>query len=243
MFFRQFIHENGCVSYMFGCGSKGKAVVVDPNREVELYIKEAERQKVDIVYVIDTHTHADHISGAKLLAEKLGIEPSYHRNAILNFSFRELEDGEILEAGNTILRVLHTPGHTPDSISIVVTDRRRGDEIWFVLTGDTLFIGDVGRPDLGYEDPKEGARQIFRSIHDKLLTLPDYVEIFPAHIAGSVCGKAMSGKPSSTIGFEKKFNLMLQISDEEKFVNKLAENIPPKPKEIEKILRQNRGLQ
>ncbi len=242
MFFRQFIHDNGCVSYMFGCGSKGKAVVVDPHRDTDLYLEEAQRQKVKIVHIIDTHTHADHVSGARVLAERLGIEPSYHSEAPLNFSFRRLEDGDVLEAGNTLLKVLHTPGHTPDSISLVVTDKRRGDEIWFVLTGDTLFIGDVGRPDLGYENPEDGARQIFRSIHNKLLTLPDYVEIFPAHISGSVCGRFMSGKPSSTIGFEKKFNLMLQIQDEEEFVRKLTEGIPPRPRGMEEIVRKNRGL-
>ncbi len=243
MFFRQFIHENGCVSYMFGCGSKGRAVVVDPHRNVDLYLREAERQKVKILHIIDTHTHADHFSGARDLGEKLGIEPSYHKSAPLNFSFRKLEDGEVLEAGNTLVKVLHTPGHTPDSISLVVMDKRRGDEIWFALTGDTLFIGDVGRPDLGYRDPTEGARLIFRSIHDKLLTLPDYVEVFPAHIAGSVCGRAMSGKPSSTIGFEKKFNPMLQISDEEEFVRRLTESIPPKPERMDEIVMRNRGLQ
>jgi glyoxylase-like metal-dependent hydrolase (beta-lactamase superfamily II) len=242
MFFRQFIHQNGCVSYMFGCGSKGKAVVVDPQKDPDLYLKEAQKQKVDIIHVIDTHTHADHLSGARILAERLGIEPTYHRNAKLNFSFNKVEEGDVLEAGNTIVEVLHTPGHTPDSISLVVKDRRRGEEIWFVLTGDTLFIGDVGRPDLGYEDPREGARLIFRSIHDKLLTLPDYVEIFPAHIAGSVCGRYMSGKPSSTIGFEKKFNLMLKIKDEKEFVNKLVEGIPPKPRDMDKIVKENRGL-
>jgi len=240
MFFRQFIHENGCVSYIFGCGSKGKAVVVDPHKDVDIYLKEAQRQGVKIVHVIDTHTHADHISGARELAERLGIEPTYHAEAKLKFPFRKVEEGDVLEAGNTVVEVLHTPGHTPDSISLVVKDLRRADSIWFVLTGDTLFIGDVGRPDLGYEDPREGARLIYRSIHEKLLKLPDYVEIFPSHISGSVCGKAMSGKPSSTIGFEKMFNPMLSLS-EEKFVEKLTENIPPKPAEMERIVKINRG--
>ncbi len=241
MFFRQFIHEKGCVSYMFGCGSKGKAVVVDPHREVERYIKEAQKQGVEIVHIIDTHTHADHISGAYELAKRLGIEPTYHKNARIVFPFRAVEEGEVLEAGNTIVEVLHTPGHTPDSISLVVRDRRRTDEVWFLLTGDTLFIGDVGRPDLGYPSPEEGARLIYRSIHEKLLKFPDYVEIFPAHISGSVCGKAMSGKPSSTIGFERKFNPLLSL-DEDEFVKRLTENIPPKPQAMEEIVRRNRGL-
>lgn len=242
MFFRQFIHENGCVSYIFGCGSKGKAVVVDPHKDVERYIEEAQRQGVQIVHVIDTHTHADHLSGAYKLAQRLGIEPTYHRSAQMNFSFNKVDDGDLLEAGNTVVEVLHTPGHTPDSISLLVRDKRRADEIWFVLTGDTLFIGDVGRPDLGYPDPKEGARLLYQSIFGKLLKLPDYVEIFPAHISGSVCGKGMSGKPSSTVGFEKLFNPMLNVKDEEEFVEKLTKDIPPKPKSMEEIVRKNRGL-
>lgn len=216
--------------------------LLTPQKDPDLYIKEAERQKVKIVHIVDTHTHADHESGARLLGERLGIEPAYQRNASLNFTFKPVDDGDVLEAGNTVVEVLHTPGHTPDSISLVVKDRRRGDDIWFVLTGDTLFIGDVGRPDLGYENPEDGARLIFRSIHDKLLTLPDYVEIFPAHIAGSVCGRFMSGKPSSTIGFEKKFNPMLQIRDEEEFVKKLTESIPPKPLNMDTIVATNRGI-
>jgi glyoxylase-like metal-dependent hydrolase (beta-lactamase superfamily II) len=161
-----------------------------------------------------------------------------HRSADVAFPFEPLDDAQTVEIGNTILRVLHTPGHTPESICIVVSDLRRGPEPWFVLTGDTLFSGAVGRPDLpGHE--RENAATLHASLHEKLLTLPSDLEVYPAHFSGSVCGAGLSGKPSSTIGFEKRFNNLLS-AERASFVEALA-NVPPKPADMEAILRFNQG--
>jgi glyoxylase-like metal-dependent hydrolase (beta-lactamase superfamily II) len=156
----------------------------------------------------------------------------------VSFVFEALNDNDVLELGNTIIKVLHTPGHSEDSICLLVTDLRRGPEPWFVLTGDTLFVGSVGRPDL-HAHAREFAGKLHTSIHEKLLSLPNDIEIFPGHFSGSVCGVGMSGKPSSTIGFEKRWNAMLSKGREE-FIEAMGE-VPPKPADMERILRVNRG--
>jgi len=187
--------------------------------------------------IIGTHIQADHRSGERELAAVTGAAIMYHRSAQLGFPFTGVEDGAEVSLGNVVIRVLHTPGHTPESISLLVTDLSRGNEPWMVLTGDTLFVGDVGRPDFGGE---KGAEQLYESLHDKLLSLPDHVEVYPAHISGSPCGRTMSGKPSSTIGFERRFNGALQVS-RERFADELLRDLPPKPADFLETIKFNRG--
>jgi glyoxylase-like metal-dependent hydrolase (beta-lactamase superfamily II) len=241
MIFRPFYtFETGCAGYLFGCGSKGVCAVVDPQeKDVDAYLAFAAEKAMKITHVFDTHVHADHRSGARTLAARTGARYCLHRSADVAFPFVPVDDGQVIELGNTIIRVLHTPGHTPESISLVVSDLRRGPEPWFVCTGDTLFVGAVGRPDLpGHE--KENAAELHASVRDKLLALPDMLEVYPAHFAGSACGAGMSGKPMSTIAFEKHWNPLLKLGREE-FVNQLAQAVPPKPAEMDSILRYNQG--
>lgn len=240
MIFKPYYHfETGCAAYLFGCGGLGKCAVVDPHeRDVDAYAAFAASNGMRITHVIDTHIHADHPSGGPSLAAKAGAQYCLHAAADVALPFQPLVDGQEIELGNTRARVLHTPGHTPESISLVVTDLRRGADPWFVLTGDTLFVGAVGRPDLPGR-ARESAGELYDSIHGKLLTLPAELEIYPAHFAGSVCGAGMSGKPSSTIAFEKRWNPLLSRSRAE-FSEALAD-VPPKPAAMEQILRGNRG--
>jgi glyoxylase-like metal-dependent hydrolase (beta-lactamase superfamily II) len=241
MIFRPFYRfETGCAAYVFGCGGQGIACVVDPHEaDVDAYVAFAASKAMRITHVFDTHVHADHRSGGRALAERTGARYCLHRAADVAFPFEPLADDQVIELGNTIVRVVHTPGHTPESISLIVSDLRRGPEPWFVCTGDTLFVGAVGRPDLpGHE--RANAAALHRSVHDRLLALPDDVEIYPAHFAGSACGAGMSGKPSSTIAFERRWNPLLGL-DEPAFVDALAATAPPRPAELEAILRANRG--
>ena len=192
-----------------------------------------------IAHVIDTHVHADHPSGGLSLARR--ADAPYHLHASnrgrVGFDFAPLTDGQRQQAGNVLVDVLHTPGHTPDSVCLLARDLRRGDEPWFVLTGDTLFVGAVGRPDLAGRE-HEMAEQLHHSLHRKLLTLPGELEIYPGHQAGSVCGAGLSGKPVSTIGFEKRCNPMLSLSREE-FVAALTAEIAPPPEGMARILAAN----
>jgi glyoxylase-like metal-dependent hydrolase (beta-lactamase superfamily II) len=240
MIFRPFYYYDlGCAAYLFGCGTLGKCTVVDGRADdVDEYVAFAAAKKMRITHVIDTHVHADHRSGGAALAERIGASYCLHESADVNLRFTPLHDGEQIELGNTLVRVLHTPGHSPDSICLLVTDLKRGTDPWFVLTGDTLFVGAVGRPDLPGR-ARENAAELHASIHEKLLTLPDDVEIFPGHFSGSVCGLGLSGKPSSTIAFERRWNPMLAL-DREAFIAALAD-VPPKPVEMERILTANRG--
>lgn len=191
-----------------------------------------------ITHVIDTHVHADHRSGGSELARRAAANYCLHESADVNIPFTPLHDRDEIELGNTRLSVVHTPGHSPDSICLLVTDRKRGTEPWFVLTGDTLFVGAVGRPDLPGR-AWENAAELYESLHERLLTLPGDLEIFPGHYSGSVCGVGLSGKPSSTIAFERRWNPMLSL-DRAAFVAALAD-VPPKPEEMEQILAANRG--
>lgn len=231
--------ETGCAAYLFGCGGLGKCAVVDAHEEdVDAYIELARSKEMTITHVIDTHVHADHESGGPALAAKVGAPYCLHESADVAMSFEPLRDGQEIALGNTRITVLHTPGHTPESISLVVTDLRRGTDPWFVLTGDTLFVGAVGRPDLpGHAELNAG--QLYDSIHGKLLTLPGDVEVYPAHFAGSACGAGMSGKPSSTIAFERRWNPMLQKTKDELVA--ALRDVPPKPAEMDRILRINQG--
>jgi hydroxyacylglutathione hydrolase len=241
MIFRPFHRfETGCAAYVFGCGGQGIACVVDPHEaDVDAYIVFAESKGMRITHVFDTHVHADHRSGGRALAARTGARYCLQRSADVAFPFEPLDDGQVIELGNTVVRVVHTPGHTPESISLVVSDLRRGPEPWFVCTGDTLFVGAVGRPDLpGHE--RENAATLHHSVHERLLALPDDVEIYPAHFAGSACGAGMSGKPSSTIAFERRWSPLLALA-EQAFVDELAGAVAPKPAEIDAILRFNQG--
>jgi glyoxylase-like metal-dependent hydrolase (beta-lactamase superfamily II) len=240
MIFRPFFDfDHGCAAYVFGCGSKGLGVVVDPRAgEIEAYSSFAQSKGLRITHVIDTHVHADHRSGGPELAARAGADYCLHRSAEVAVPFHPIDDGDVIDLGNTKVRVAHTPGHSPESVALVVTDLRRGPEPWFVLTGDTLFSGAVGRPDLPGDAPAN-ARRLYRSLHEKLLTLRDDVEVYPAHFGGSACGAGLSGKPSSTIGFERRFNDALRL-EHEAFVEKVAQ-VPSKPAGAAAILEFNRG--
>lgn len=231
--------ETGCAGYLFGCGGLGLCAVVDAHEEdVGAYAAFAESKGMRITHAIDTHVHADHVSGGPALARKVGAAYCLHESADVALAFEPLRDGQEIELGNTRAKVLHTPGHTPESICLVVTDLRRGADPWFVLTGDTLFVGALGRPDLPGRT-RENAGQLHDSVHAKLLTLPGELEVYPGHFSGSVCGAGMSGKPSSTIAFEKRCSPLLSRSREE--LIDLLSDVPPKPAEMEEILRVNQG--
>jgi glyoxylase-like metal-dependent hydrolase (beta-lactamase superfamily II) len=191
-----------------------------------------------ITHVIDTHVHADHRSGGPGLARKTGAQYCLHESADVAFPFTALKHGDEIELGNTRLKVIHTPGHSRDSVCLLVTDLKRGTDPWFVLTGDTLFVGAVGRPDLPGR-ARENAAALYTSLHERLLTLPDDIEIFPGHFSGSVCGAGLSGKPSSTMAFERRWNPMLSL-EPEAFIAALAD-VPPKPAAMEQVLAFNRG--
>jgi glyoxylase-like metal-dependent hydrolase (beta-lactamase superfamily II) len=240
MIFKPYYYfDTGCAAYLFGCGGLGKCAVVDAHaHDVAAYIEFAAAKGMRITHVIDTHVHADHRSGGAALASQVGAAYCLHESADVAFAFTPLQDGQAIELGNTRATVLHTPGHTPECICLVVTDLRRGTDPWFVLTGDTLFVGAVGRPDLpGHA--RRNAEELYDSIHQKLLTLPDTLEVYPGHFSGSLCGAGMSGKPSSTIAFERRWNPLLS-STREDFVAALSE-VPPKPMEMQQIMRANQG--
>ena len=236
MYFKQFLNDDlGCSSYFIASRQSREAVVVDPAQDVAPYLELAAEREYRLLYVIDTHIHADHVSGNRKLAAASGAELCLHEAAEVLFPFRALRDGEELRVGQLVLRIIHTPGHRPEAISIVVVNPPRSPEPSLVLSGDTLFVGDVGRPDFG---GPEGARQQYESVQ-KLLGLEDYVEVFPAHFEG-FCGKGMCGRPSSTVGFERRFNPMLQFSEAE-FL-KLAGEPPARPLNMTAIMATNQGV-
>ena len=223
MIFRPFYYYDlGCAAYLFGCGGQGLGAVVDPQaHDVENYLSLASSKGLRITHVIDTHVHADHRSGGRTLAEKAGASYCLHRSADVSFAFTGLDDGQVIELGNTVMRVLHTPGHTPDSICAVVTDRSRGKEPALLLSGGALLVGDVARPDLlgSKEDTEKYAAATCRTLQEKILTLPDFVEVYPTHVAGSLCGGSIGSRLSTTIGYERRLNKILaELDQQEKFV-------------------------
>ena len=240
MMFRPYYYfDRGCAAYLFGCGTHGVGAVVDARADdVGEYLTFAADKGLRLTHVIDTHIHADHRSGGPELACRAGAQYCVHESADVAIPFAPLQDEGTINLGNTRIKVLHTPGHSPESVCLLVTDLKRGTDPWFVLTGDTLFVGAVGRPDLPGR-VRENARQLYASLHEKLLALPDDVEVYPGHFSGSVCGTGLSGKPSSTMAFEKRWNPMLSLGREE-FVE-AASDVPPKPIEMEQILAFNRG--
>lgn len=203
------------------------AAVVDPQLNITPYLQASESTGMRIKYVIDTHVHADHVSGGRKLAEATGAQYVLHASAGARFSHEGVGDGELLDMGNVVIKVLHTPGHTPEHISLLVTDKSRGPEPWFILTGHTLMVGDLGRTELAVA-AEEGARALYRSAR-RLLELPDYLEVYPGAFSGSVCGRSLSGKPASTVGFERRFNRALTIASEDEFVSFMLREIPEKP--------------
>ena len=242
MFFRQRTAANATLSYLFGCAGHQMAVAVDVVAgDEDWFIAEAEKAGARIVHVIDTHVHADHYSGGREMARRVGAPYYLHESnqGRVAFDFMPLCDDQRLTAGNVLVDVIHTPGHTPDSVCLVVRDLRRGDEPWFVITGDTLFVGAVGRPDLAGRE-REMAALLHDTLHEKLLRMPADLEIYPGHQAGSACGAGLSGKPASTIGFERRFNPQLSMAREE-FVEALVADIPAPPADMDTIVRRNLG--
>lgn len=240
MFFKQLATREASLSYFFGCIGHRKAIAVDVVAgDEQWFVDQAQALGVEIAYVVDTHVHADHYSGGRALAARVGAPYCLHEAArdFVRFDFTQLRDGQELDAGNVRATILHTPGHTLDSLCLLVKDMRRGDEPWFVVTGDTLFVGAVGRPDLaGHE--QEMAALLYDSLHTKLLPLPGELEMFPGHQAGSACGAGLSGKPSSTLGFEKRWNPALSL-DKARFVAAVTADIPARPANMDAIVAAN----
>jgi hydroxyacylglutathione hydrolase len=246
VFFRQLLNdETACASYLFGCATHGKFAVVDPHVDlVDDYIAQAEAQGVPIVAVFDTHVQADHVSGLPALVERTGARAYLPAGAGVEFDHHPLADGEVVKLGNTEVCAIATPGHALAHHAYVVTDHRRGDEPWLVLTGDALLVGDAGRPDLhahGGHSVEDMARLLYRSLHERLLTLPDHLVLYPSHYSGSVCGRGLSGHPASTIGFERRYNTALRYASEDEFVAALVRDIPPAPEDQSAIVAANRS--
>jgi glyoxylase-like metal-dependent hydrolase (beta-lactamase superfamily II)/rhodanese-related sulfurtransferase len=238
--FRQFVDDGlGCASYLVGDEHDGTAVVVDPAYAIEQYLDEAARQGVRLTGAIETHTHADHLSGHGRLARDHGCTIYVHPAAEAEYPNEALADGVTIDLGAVRIETIHTPGHRPEHCALTVTDRNRGDEPWLVLTGDSLFVGDAARPDLAIE-ARSGAEGLFHSLR-RLAELPDGVEMYPGHVAGSLCGAGMSSKASSTIGFERRFNHALTIANEEDFVEESAGGSQLRPPNMERIVELNRG--
>ena len=244
MFFRQFLNdETACASYLLGCKSKSRFAVIDPHVDlVDDYVAAAEAQGIPIVAMLDTHVHADHVSGLPQLAERTGATAYLPDGAGVDFPHEPLADGQIVELGNTLIEALATPGHTSAHHAYLVSDHVRGEEPWMVLTGDALLVGDAGRPDLhanGAQTVEAMARALYRSLTERLLTLPDHLLLSPGHYSGSVCGRGLSAHPASTIGFERRHNRALQLETEDAFVEALVKDIPPVPERQAEIVAAN----
>ncbi|HSL00383.1 MAG TPA: rhodanese-like domain-containing protein [Rubrobacteraceae bacterium] len=239
MFFREVLNEDlGCASYVVADG--GEAAIVDPKWEIREYLQIAEENGFRISHILETHNHADHLSGKGRLVEATGATIHISRDAGVEYEHEPLSDGDVIEVGDVRIRTMATPGHRPEHLSFVIEDASRGEEPWAVFTGDSLFVGDLARPDLAVE-AEEGARGLFHSLRS-LKDLEDFVEVRPGHIGGSLCGGAhMSRKPDSTIGFERRFNDYVRIEDEDEFVETLTAEQTPQPPNFERIVELNRG--
>jgi glyoxylase-like metal-dependent hydrolase (beta-lactamase superfamily II) len=238
-------HYLACLShasYLIGDETTGRAVVVDPRRDIGVYLEESEAKGLKIERVIETHLHADFLSGHLELAAATGAAISFGESARLDFPSEPLADGERISLGDVSLEIRSTPGHTPESICIAVYEHSGDQTPYGVLTGDTLFVGDVGRPDLhGEGNAAHLAAQLYDSLRNKLLPLDDAVEVYPGHFAGSACGRSMSAKPSSTVGFERRYNPALQIGSREAFVAVALRDLPPAPPDFAALRRRNAG--
>lgn len=244
MILRPFLYEpTACASHLFGCTGKGRLAIVDPHADlVESYLAQAERIGAPIVAVLETHVQADHVSGLPALVAATGATAFLPQGAGVDFEHHPLGDGERIELGNTIITTLLTPGHAPAHAAYLVADRRRGsEEPWMAFTGDSLLVGDVGRPDLHAKgDPAAMARRLHASLA-RLMELPDHVSVYPSHFGGSVCGRALSGNPFSTIGFERRHNEALRHGDAESFAAALLKDLPPPPEGQAAIVAANRS--
>ena len=242
MIFRQIVHDDlGCASYLIGDEDAGVAAVVDPRLDVDEYLRLARYMGVQIEHVLETHNHADHVSGHGRLAAATGAAIHVHRDAHAEYEHQAFGDGWELELGSLRVRALHTPGHRPEHTAFALIDCARGPEPWAVLTGDSLFVGDIARPDLAI-DEEDGARGIFHSLHDTLLALPPECEVWPAHLGGSMCGgPGMDMKVSSTIGYERAHQDLLRLGDEDEFVSEAVAALGPQPPNFENIVALNRG--
>lgn len=240
MYFEQILRRDiGCAAYMAGSTEKGEVAVVDPRIDmVDEIIERIEGDGLRLRYIIETHNHADHVAGHHQLAERTGATIASYESAGVEYSHLALHDNQELALGEVALRVIHTPGHRPEHIAIAVIGRSRGDEPWAVLTGDSLFIGDVARPDLAIPG-QEGAEDLFRSLHDRLLTLPGGTLVYPAHIAGSLCGRVNNHMATTTIGFEQRFNPALAIHAVEPFVDFMTSSLPERPPNMAHIVKMN----
>jgi hydroxyacylglutathione hydrolase len=244
MLLRPFLNDAGsCASYLFGCTSHNKLAVVDSHADfVDEYLAAAAAIGAPIVAVFETHVQADHLSGLPALVERAGATPYLPAGAGVGFEHVALGDGEAVELGNTVVTAIATPGHAPAHHAYTVADRRRGsEEPWLVFSGDSLLIGDVGRPDLHVAgDPRGQARLLHASLR-RLLELPECVVLYPSHYGGSVCGRGLSGNPVSSIGFERAHNPLLTLDDAEAFADALLTGMPPRPLEQERIVAANRA--
>jgi glyoxylase-like metal-dependent hydrolase (beta-lactamase superfamily II)/rhodanese-related sulfurtransferase len=240
--FRQITHDDlGCASYLVGDEDAGVAAVVDPKLEIDEYLRLARYLGVHIEHILESHNHADHVSGHGRLAAATGATIHIHREAGADYPHEPFEDGWELELGSVRVRALHTPGHRPEHTAFALIDTARGPEPWAVLSGDSLFVGDIARPDLAV-DKLEGARGIFRALQDKLLALPDSCEVWPGHLGGSLCGgPGMDMKVASTIGYERAHNALLAETDEASFVERTTGSLPPQPPNFQAIVDANRG--
>ena len=243
MLLRPFLNDaTSCASYLFGCTTHQRLAVVDPHVDlVESYLESAERVGSPIVAVFETHVQADHVSGLPALVERTGATAYLPARAGVAFAHVSLEDGERVELGNTIVTSLATPGHAPAHSALVVADRRRGsEEPWLVFTGDSLLVGDVGRPDLHIAGDPLGQARLLHGSLQRLLELPDHVLVYPSHYGGSVCGRGLSSNPFSSIGFERAHNAMLGYADADEFATALVAGAPPPPADQAAIVAANR---
>src|SRR5437899_106768 len=244
MVLRPFLNDAGsCASYLFGCTSHNKLAVVDPHADfVDDYLAAAAAIGAPIVAVFETHVQADHVSGLPALTERAGATPYLPARAGVEFEHVALEDGEVVELGNTLVTAIATPGHAPAHHAYAVADRRRGtEEPWLVFSGDSLLIGDVGRPDLHVAGDAHGQARVLHASLQRLLELPDYVVLYPSHYAGSVCGRGLSGNPVSSIGFERARNPLLALTDPDAFAAAVVADTPPPPAEQARIVAANRS--
>ena len=241
MFFEQITTPGlGCFSYAIGCPTAGVMMVVDPRRDTDVYLHTADKNGMRITHIFDTHVHADHISGSWQLHGATGADIHIHENAPIEYEAKKLKDGDEFTLGKVHLRVLHTPGHTPDSVSLLISDLTRSVLPEMILTGDLLFVGDVGRPDLpGKEILDEQVKNLYNSLYKVLGQLPDYLEVYPGHGRGSLCGQGMGAKPYSTLGFERLANPMLAYSDFADFRQAVLSNLPMRPRSFSGIIRKN----
>jgi glyoxylase-like metal-dependent hydrolase (beta-lactamase superfamily II) len=243
MILRQFLHTDPVVaaSYLLGCGGKATGAVVDPVDDPAVYLRAAQETGLRIRYVVDTHVHADHHSTGRALAEAAGAAYVLHASAAARYAFEGVRDGDRLELGNVVAEVWHVPGHTPEHLALVVTDRTRAAEPWLVVTGHTLMVGDMGRTELA-TSAEAGARTLFESA-GRLRTLPDHVLVLPGAFSGSVCGRGLSGVPVSTVGFERSHNRAFGIADGEAFVAHMLRDIPAPPPNAAAIRAANLGVE